>query len=80
MVESAPFPEAILAEKQHQRRSTRLAILLFASLTAHNIPEGFAVAVSAISGVACLRWACSATITAMICIVARPPSKLDLMC
>jgi len=42
--------EAILAEKQHQRRSTRLAILLFASLTAHNIPEGFAVAVSAISG------------------------------
>lgn len=40
-------PEA--EEERHQRRSMRLAVLLLVSLTLHNIPEGFAVAVSAIS-------------------------------
>jgi len=33
-----------------EARSRRLALLLFFSLTAHNIPEGFAVAVSTMSG------------------------------
>jgi len=33
-----------------EARSRRLALLLFFSLSAHNIPEGFAIAVSTISG------------------------------
>lgn len=37
------------AAEKDQRRSKRLALLLFLSLTAHNFPEGFAVAVSAFS-------------------------------
>mmetsp|Transcript_100797 Transcript_100797/g.217553 ORF Transcript_100797/g.217553 Transcript_100797/m.217553 type:complete len:400 (-) Transcript_100797:77-1276(-) len=46
-------------DKEQQLRSRRLAFLLFVSLTAHNIPEGFAVAVSAHS---------SATLGATVCI------------
>lgn len=47
------------ADKEQQLRSRRLAFLLFVSLTAHNIPEGFAVAVSAHS---------STTLGATVCI------------
>merc|ERR1719335_1983727 len=38
-----------LSVKAVQRRSWRLAILLFISLTAHNLPEGLAVAISAMA-------------------------------
>lgn len=40
---------AELTEAQQQRRSVRLAMLLLVSLTLHNIPEGFAVAISTVS-------------------------------
>jgi len=36
--------------EQDQKKKFRLAALLFVSLTLHNFPEGFAVAVSALSG------------------------------
>jgi ZIP family zinc transporter len=38
-----------LSVKAVERRSWRLAILLFISLTAHNLPEGLAVAISAMA-------------------------------
>merc|ERR1719329_498136 len=38
------------AVDQDERKRFRLAALLFVSLTLHNFPEGFAVAVSALSG------------------------------
>merc|ERR1740133_256625 len=37
-------------KEMEQKKSFRLAALLFVSLTLHNFPEGFAVAVSALSG------------------------------
>jgi ZIP family zinc transporter len=39
------------SEDQVQKKRFRLSALLFVSLTLHNFPEGFAVAVSALSGV-----------------------------
>lgn len=38
-----------LSVKTMERRSWRLAVLLFISLTAHNLPEGLAVAISAMA-------------------------------
>lgn len=41
--------EQDLSVKAVERRSWRLAVLLFISLTAHNLPEGLAVAISAMA-------------------------------
>jgi len=38
------------SEQEQKKKKFRLAALLFVSLTLHNFPEGFAVAVSALSG------------------------------
>jgi len=49
---AADVGDKIQKGNTQEARSRRLALLLFFSLTAHNLPEGFAVAVSTISG----RW------------------------
>lgn len=45
-----PKAEAILSSDYEKQKNIRLAVLLFVSLTLHNLPEGFAVAISAMSG------------------------------
>jgi ZIP family zinc transporter len=47
---AAKQDEAVSKSELDERKSFRLAALLFVSLTLHNFPEGFAVAVSALSG------------------------------
>lgn len=49
-VQDTDIEKADVTLEQDQKKRYRLAALLFVSLTLHNFPEGFAVAISALSG------------------------------